>query len=139
MAVSHARLPIVQPGWYYLVNLVLHVANSVLVYGVFHHMTRCVWRPAFVAALSAVHPLYIESVAWIAEHKDVRSMLFWLLSIICYVYTTRHASWSAYILAILCMSAGLASKPMLVTAPFLFVLLDHLPLGWMLPLNRSAQ
>jgi len=122
-----------QSGWYHLVNLLFHVTNSVLLYVVFHQMTGCCWKPAFAAILFAIHPLHVESVAWIAERKDVLSTFLGLLSLICYVHYSRYMSRCAYFLSILFLALGLASKPMLVTLPFLFLLLDYWPLERLLP------
>ena len=116
-------------GWHHLTNLLLHIANTLLLFAVLKQMTAALWRSAFVAALFALHPLHVESVAWIAERKDVLSTLFWLLTMIAYVSYVRHPSIIRYLLAILVFALGLMAKPMLVTLPFVLLLLDYWPLG----------
>src|SRR5262249_20333684 len=97
-------------------------------------MTGALWRPAFVAALFALHPLHVESVAWVSERKDVLSAFFGLLTLIFYTNYAQTGAGnskkkkSAYLLALLCFALGLMSKPMLVTWPFVLLLLDVWPL-----------
>jgi tetratricopeptide (TPR) repeat protein len=124
-----------QPWWPHLVNLLLHAANTVLLFYLFKRMTGAVWRSAAVAALFALHPLHVESVAWVAERKDVLSTFFWFLTIWAYLryveiihYPLSIIHWS---LCLLFFALGLMSKPMLVTAPFTLLLLDYWPLGRM--------
>jgi protein O-mannosyl-transferase len=101
-------------------------------------MSQRIWRSAAVAVLFAVHPLHVESVAWIAERKDVLSTFFWLLTLMSYVRYVRHPSFKAYGLMTVFYILGLASKPMLVTLPFTLMLLDFWPLQrWNLP--RAAH
>ncbi len=120
-----------RPGALHLVNVLFHVVNTVLLFLILARMTGAQWRSAFVAALFAVHPLHVESVAWVAERKDVLSALFGLLTIWAYVrYTTRTAL-SHYAWVVLFLVLSLLSKPMLVTMPFLLLLLDYWPLGRM--------
>jgi protein O-mannosyl-transferase len=116
------------PYGHHLSNVILHVINTSLLFLLLYMMTRGAWRSLFVASMFALHPLHVESVAWIAERKDVLSTLLMLLTMICYaVYTKeRKAVW--YILAILSFVLGLMSKPMLVTLPLLLLLLDFWPL-----------
>ena len=116
------------PGWHHLVNTLLHSANSVLVFIALATMTGMVWRGALVAALFAIHPLHVESVAWIAERKDLLSTFFGLLAIWAYVRYTRARSAGNYGLVLCFFALSLLSKPMLVTLPFLFLLLDVWPL-----------
>jgi len=116
-------------GWHHFINLLLHIANTLLLFTVLKQMTAALWRSAFVAALFALHPLHVESVAWIAERKDVLSTLFWLLTMIAYLSYVRHPSIIRYLLAILVFALGLMAKPMLVTLPFVLLLLDYWPLG----------
>lgn len=127
------------PGAHHLVNLLFHVTNTLLLFFLFRKMTGAVWRSAFVAALFAVHPLHVESVAWIAERKDVLSALFGFLSLWFYVgYVQSSKSkvedsekfWHSlyYYFALLFFVFSLMSKPMLVTLPFVLLLLDFWPL-----------
>jgi len=115
-------------GKHHLVNLLFHLANTLLLFIVLYQMTRARWRCVFVAGLFALHPLHTESVAWIAERKDVLSTFFMLLTLWAYVRYTRHKNWRRYLLIMLLFSAGLMAKPMLVTLPFVLLLLDYWPL-----------
>jgi tetratricopeptide (TPR) repeat protein len=119
----------VNPGWHHLTNLFLHIVNTLLLFAVLKRMTGALWRSAFVAAVFALHPLHVESVAWIAERKDGLSTLFWLLTTVAYVrYVNRHGPrW--YLLTLLALAMGLMAKPMLVTVPFTLLLLDYWPLA----------
>lgn len=114
---------------FHLTNLLLHVANVLLLFLVLRRMTGSAWRSAFVAALFAVHPLRVESVAWIAERKDVLSALFWMLSMGAYTLYGERPGWKRYIPVFVFMALGLMAKPTLVTLPFLLLLLDYWPLG----------
>jgi tetratricopeptide (TPR) repeat protein len=113
-------------------NLLFHVANTVLLFITLQKFTRAFWRSAFVAALFALHPLHMESVAWISERKDVLSAFFALLMLNAYGGHVKNsvAFWTSrnYWLALLFFALGLMSKPMLVTIPFLLLLLDYWPL-----------
>src|SRR5512143_514491 len=115
-------------GWHHLTNVALHSWNAVLLLLVLSSMTQAVWRSALVAALFAVHPQHVESVAWIAERKDVLSTCFWLLTMGAYVNFVRHRGAGRYVLVLLTYSLGLMSKPMLVTLPLVLLLLDYWPL-----------
>jgi len=150
-------------GKHHLINLLLHVADSVLLFLLLKRMTRALWRSAFVAALFALHPLHVESVAWISERKDVLSAFFFILTLLAYAkyadgskverqkeepkpwksekkpelqvskatgnLPIRTRVWTAsYALALVCFAFGLMSKPMLVTVPFVLLLLDYWPL-----------
>ncbi|HEY5999720.1 MAG TPA: tetratricopeptide repeat protein [bacterium] len=122
---------------HHLVNLLLHMANVVLVFAVLRSMTGAVWKSALVAALFAVHPQRVESVAWIAERKDVLSALFGLLAVRMYVHHCRRPGrWRLAGTGVF-LALGLMSKPMLVTLPFVLLLLDWWPLGRALPLRPS--
>lgn len=116
-------------GAFHLVNLAWHVINTLLVFVLLKQMTAGMWRSALVAAFFALHPLRVESVAWISERKDVLSTFFWLLTIEAYYRYTLQLCWRRYMLVILCFSLGLLSKPMLVTLPFALLLLDYWPLA----------
>jgi len=117
------------PTGYHLTNLLLHIANSVLLFMAFMRMTKTLWSSAFVAAVFALHPLHAESVAWIAERKDVLSALFWILTMWAYIGYVEHSGAKRYLLVILFFAIGLLAKPMLVTLPFVLLLLDYWPLG----------
>ncbi len=117
------------PGWHHLTNVMLHCANVVLLFLMLIFMTGEPWRSAFVAALFAVHPLHVESVAWVAERKDVLSMLFGLLCIVSYGWFVRRSNITAYFTSLLFFVMGLMAKPLLVTLPFVLLLLDWWPLG----------
>jgi Flp pilus assembly protein TadD len=114
---------------HHLTNLLLHVANTLLLFLVLQRMTGAVWRSAFVAALFALHPLHVESVAWVAERKDVLSTFFWMLTLGAYIRYTECPVVSRYALVLLALALGLMAKPMLVTLPFVLLLLDYWPLG----------
>jgi tetratricopeptide (TPR) repeat protein len=117
------------PAGHHLTNLVLHIANTLLLFTVLKQMTRAPWRSAFVAALFAIHPLHIESVAWVTERKDVLSAFFWMLTMLTYVRYAEHPCVKRYLLILLSFALGLMTKPMLVTLPFVLLLLDYWPLG----------
>ncbi len=121
----------VRPGLFHLTNLVLHLVNTALLLHVLRLLTGAVWRSAFVAALFALHPLHVESVAWVSERKDVLSTLFWLLTMWAYVAYVERPGWGRYGLVLLSFGLGLMAKPMLVTLPFVLLLLDWWPLGRM--------
>jgi len=119
----------VNPAGYLFTNLLLHVFNTILVFLIFKMMTGATWQSSFVAALFALHPLHVESVAWIAQRKDVLSTFFWILTIGFYVFYTRRPDYKRYLPVCLCFVLGLMAKPMLVTLPFVLLLLDYWPLG----------
>ncbi len=117
------------PGGHHLVNLGLHAACTVLLFLVLQAMTGATWPSALVAAVFAVHPLHVESVAWATGRKDTLSALFFLLTLAAYyAYATREFIWWRYALVVVCFALGLAAKPMLVTVPFVLLLLDNWPL-----------
>ncbi len=118
-----------RPGWHHAVNVVLHASNSVLLLWLLAGMTGSVWRSALVAALFAWHPLHVESVAWISERKDVLSTFFGLWSLIAYLAYVRRGAWWRYWLSVALLAIGLMTKPMLVSWPFVMLLLDFWPLG----------
>lgn len=115
-------------GAYHAVSLLFHLLNTLLLFGVLRKMTGSLQRSAFVAALFAVHPMHVESVAWVAERKDVLSTFFWLLTMWAYVSWVREPRAWRYALLLLWFALGLASKPMLVTLPCALLLLDVWPL-----------
>ncbi|MCK5784871.1 MAG: tetratricopeptide repeat protein, partial [Desulfobacterales bacterium] len=116
------------PGSHHLTNVLFHVANALMLFLVFRRMTDGLWRSAFVAALFALHPLHVESVAWVAERKDVLSTFFWLLTMWCYARYAERPGTKRYIPVVLFFILGLMSKPMLVTLPFILLLMDYWPL-----------
>lgn len=128
-------------GGHHVVSVLIHIATTLVLFGVLHRMTGARGRSAFVAALFAVHPLHVESVAWVAERKDVLSGLFWMLTLWAYVsyvhqpapLPTSHSPLPAprlsrYLITLLLFALGLMAKPMLVTLPFVLLLLDFWPL-----------
>jgi Flp pilus assembly protein TadD len=137
-------------GGHHLTSVLLHTANAVLLFLVLWRMTNLrpgagmgvsapaypasaartetIWRSALVAALFAIHPLGVESVAWVAERKNVLSTFFWLLTMGTYAGYVARPGWRRYALVLLCYALGLMSKPMLVTLPFVLLLLDYWPL-----------
>ncbi len=146
----------VKPGPHHVVNLVFHVLNTVLLYTVLRRLTSprveggnaqatglptgwtftpgiSVLSSAIAAALFAVHPLRVESVAWVSERKDVLSGLFWLLTMHAYVSYARRGHWWRYGLVMICLAMGLLAKPMVVTLPLVLLLLDYWPLGRLAP------
>ncbi len=116
------------PSGYHLINLLFHVMNTLLLFLIFHRMTKSLWPSVFVAALFAIHPLHVESVAWIAERKDVLSTFFWMLTMGAYSYYVEHPGLRRYFFVLLFFILGLMAKPMLVTLPFVLLLLDYWPL-----------
>ena len=136
------------PGAHHLMNALFHTANTVLLFVLLNYMTGAKWRSAFVAALFAWHPLHIESVAWASERKDVLSAFFWMLTLLCYARYARSRVQSPesevrnpqsairnpqYWLSLFFFACALMSKPMVVTLPFVLILLDY----W--PLDRFSQ
>jgi tetratricopeptide (TPR) repeat protein len=135
-----------RPAWHHFVNLAIHTTNAILLLFLLFRLAGSVWRSAFVAALFALHPLHVESVAWVSERKDVLSMLFLLLTVWMYANYTRLQSIPAgsskarrmYLFALGFFALGLMSKPILVTAPFLLLLLDFWPLQRFPPVSPNS-
>jgi protein O-mannosyl-transferase len=148
-----------RPWGHHLTNLLLHAANTLMVFLVFRRMTGATWRCAFLAALFALHPLQVDTVAWVAERKNLLSTLFWLLTTWAYVrYTQKRPSAEVrtlkvqppspatdnrrstldYLLALLFFACGLLCKPVLVTLPFVLLLLDYWPLQRFEPVTTRA-
>jgi tetratricopeptide (TPR) repeat protein len=118
-----------EPGGYLLTNVALHALNAALLYLALVGMTGALWRSAFVAALFALHPLHVESVAWATLRKDVLSGLFWMLTLCAYAhYCRKPRSIRRYSWVFVCLALGLMAKPILVTLPFVLLLLDYWPL-----------
>lgn len=115
-------------GGYHMTNLVLHILSALLLFWLFHRMTGSVWKSAFVAAFFSLHPLHVESVAWISERKDVLSAFFWMLTLCFYVYFTEKPSLGRYLPVLFSFMLALMTKPMVVTLPVIMLLLDYWPL-----------
>lgn len=126
-------------GAHHSVNVVLHGANSILLFLVLLQMTGAVWRSGFVAAAFALHPIHVESVAWVAERKDVLSTLFWMLSLWAYSRYAVKPRRLTYVLLLATFALALMAKPMVVTVPFALLLLDVWPLGRFDFERRSAS
>ena len=125
------------PMGHHWTNLQFHIANTLLLFFILFKMTGALWRSAFVAALFALHPLHVESVAWVAERKDVLSTFFGMLTISAYIIYVKKRNFFRYSLVFIFLSLGLMAKPMLVTLPFVLLLLDLWPLKRLnLPLNQ---
>jgi protein O-mannosyl-transferase len=116
-------------GGYHMTNVILHILSTLLLFWLFNHITGSIWRSAFVAAFFALHPLRVESVAWIAERKDVLSLFFGMLTLCFYVYYTEKPDIRRYLLVVFSFVCALMSKPTVVTMPVLMILLDYWPLG----------
>jgi Tfp pilus assembly protein PilF len=116
------------PGMHHLMNVILHSLNTIFLFTVFLQMTRKAWPSAMVAALFAIHPLHVESVVWISERKDVLSTFFWMLTMLAYYRYTLQRTVMRYLCVVLSFCFGLLAKPMLVTLPFVLLLLDYWPL-----------
>jgi tetratricopeptide (TPR) repeat protein len=116
------------PAGFHITNLILHIANTLLLFMVLKKMTGALWQSAFVAALFALHPLHVESVAWVSERKDVLIAFFWLLTMWAYAQYVKKPGAARYLLVLFIFALGLMAKPMLVTLPFVFLLLDYWPL-----------
>ena len=117
------------PGGHHLTSLLFHIINTLLLFFIFRKMTDKLWQSAFIAALFALHPLHVESVAWVSERKDVLSTFFAFLTILSYMRYVRRPAVYRYLAVILFFCLGLMSKPMLVTLPFVLLLLDYWPLN----------
>jgi tetratricopeptide (TPR) repeat protein len=115
-------------GGHHFTNVFLHTAAVLLLFAALRQMTGALWRSAFVAAVFAIHPLHVESVAWIAERKDVLSAVFFMLTLNAYCWYARRPSVGRYFTVPAMFACGLMSKPMLVTVPFVLLLLDYWPL-----------
>jgi len=116
------------PGLHHLSNVIFHIANTLLLFFVFRQMTGSISQSGFAAALFALHPLHVESVAWVSERKDVLSTLFWLLTMKSYFRYIRYPGIPDYLTMLLCFMLCLMSKPMVITLPFVLLLMDYWPL-----------
>ena len=115
-------------GAHHLVNVALHAANVLLLFWLLQRSTGAVWRSFFVAALFAVHPLNVETVAWVAQRKSLLCTLFSLLTIAAYGWYARRPDWKKYLVIIAAFALALLSKPMAVSLPLVLLLLDYWPL-----------
>jgi tetratricopeptide (TPR) repeat protein len=117
-----------EPGRHHLTSVLFHIANILLLFGVLRRMTGDLWRCSIVAVLFALHPLHVQSVAWIAERKDVLSTFFGFLTLVLYLRYVAYRGIGRYLLMLLFFMLGLMAKPMIVTLPFVMLLLDYWPL-----------
>jgi tetratricopeptide (TPR) repeat protein len=116
-------------GKHHLTNLFFHIINTLLLFFVLRGMTGALWKSAFAASLFALHPLNVDTVAWIAERKNLLSTFFWFLVMLSYLFYTKRPGFIRYMLVVLGFIMGLLAKPMLVTLPFVLLLMDYWPLG----------
>jgi hypothetical protein len=116
-------------GGYHITNLIFHALSALMLFWLFNRMTGAEWKSAFIAAFFALHPLHVESVAWISERKDVLSAFFWMLTLCFYVYYTEKPITKRYLLVLFSFILALLSKPMVVTLPVIMILLDYWPLN----------
>ncbi len=117
------------PVYHHWMSVILHILSSILLYLLIERLTSERWKSAFVAAVFALHPLHVESVAWVAERKDVLSGLFWILTLHAYVWFRQSPAAGRYILAVFLFALGLMAKPMVISLPVVLLLLDYWPLG----------
>jgi tetratricopeptide (TPR) repeat protein len=115
-------------GAHHLENVFFHIINTLLLFFVLNRMTKAIWPSFFIAAVFGLHPLHVESVAWVAERKDVLSTFFWLLTMLAYISYIKKSDTKRLMLTLLLFATGLLAKPMLVTLPFVLLLLDYWPL-----------
>jgi hypothetical protein len=123
------------PAGHHLTSLIIHIANVVLLFWLLEVITGALWQSTIVAALFAIHPINVESVAWVAERKNVLSTLMWLLTTLAYVWYARKPVWKRYLAVVVSFSVAVMCKPMVVTLPFTLLLLDYWPLR---RIKRSA-
>jgi Flp pilus assembly protein TadD len=126
-------------GSHHFTSLLIHMANTLILFFSFHRMTGAFWRSSFLAALFALHPVQVESVAWVADRKNVLSTLFWVSTLWAYARYAERPSLAKYLLVLVFMSLGLLAKPMLVTLPFVLLLLDYWPLCRWQPSSRAVN
>jgi len=116
-------------GGYHTTNVILHILSTLLLFWFFHRMTGAVWKSAFIAAFFAIHPLHVESVAWIAERKDVLCGFFWMLTLCLYFFYTEKPALKRYLFVLFSFTCALMSKPIAVILPVIMILLDYWPLN----------
>jgi protein O-mannosyl-transferase len=124
-------------GGFHLVNVAFHIANTILLFWVLKRYSKAIWASFFVAALFALHPLHVESVAWVTERKDVLSMLFWMLTMLAYVRYVENPAAKRYAIVCVTFALGLMAKSMLVTLPLALLLMDYWPLKRLWPEEKS--
>lgn len=117
------------PAGYHVTSLLFHIGSTILLFLLLSRITGSLWRSGFVAALFGIHPLHVESVAWVAERKDVLSAFFMMVTLWAYVLYTERPTFKRRLASVMVFVLGLAAKPMLVTLPFVLLLLDYWPLG----------
>jgi protein O-mannosyl-transferase len=127
------------PGGHHLTSVALHAANAALLFALLLDLTGATWRSALVAALFALHPLHVESVAWVSERKDVLSTLFWLLTMLGYARFVRRGGAARYAWVVVAFALGLMSKAMLVTLPLVLLLVDFWPLDRLVDPDDPAR
>jgi len=127
------------PSRHHLTSLLFHIASMLLLFGILKRMTGAILPSAFVAAAFALHPLHVESVAWVAERKDMLSGFFWMLTIAAYIRYAERPSIGRFLPVVLALGLGLMAKPMLVTLPFVLLLLDYWPLGRFQWMHQSGK
>jgi hypothetical protein len=115
-------------GGYYVTNIILHILSALLLFWLFNRMTGAIWKSAFVAAIFAIHPLQVETVAWIAKRRDILCIFFSMLTLCLYVGYTKKPVIKRYLFVCICFVLALMSKPMVVTLPLIMILLDYWPL-----------
>ncbi|MFQ5486237.1 MAG: glycosyltransferase family 39 protein, partial [Desulfobacterales bacterium] len=116
------------PGHHHMTSVLFHILNSLLLFAVFNRMTGKLWQSGFVAAMFALHPLHVESVVWVSERKDVLSTFFWMLALWSYARYAEHPDMNRSLPVMGFFALGLMAKPMVVTLPFVLLLLDFWPL-----------
>ncbi len=126
-------------GGYHVTNLILHILSALLLFWLFNRMTKAIWPSAFVAAVFALHPLHVESVAWITERKDVLSAFFWMLTLCLYAFYTEKPVLKRYLLVLFSFICALMSKSMVITLPAIMVLLDYWPLNRFEPQKSKSN
>ncbi len=124
-----AQLFGLNPNGFHVTNLILHLLSTLLLFALFFRLTKALWPSAFVAAVFGIHPLHVESVAWVAQRKDMVSGFFWMLTLYFYVWYTEKPHWRRYAAVLISFACGLMSKSIVITLPIVMLLLDYWPLG----------
>jgi len=119
----------IDAGGHHLTNLCLHIINTLLLFFILKKMTGAIWKSAFVASLFALHPINVDTVAWVAERKNLLSTSFWFIALLAYTTYAKRPNLTRYLVVIISYIIGLLAKPMLITFPFVLLLLDYWPLG----------